>query len=62
MSASWTKTWVAAGVLRASATPEALERMKANHGQPLHVWRRDFAAQRLRQEDRAPDGEFQHRF
>ena len=31
-------------VLEQEHTEEANERMKANHGQPLHVWRLDFAA------------------
>ena len=30
-------------VLAANESPESYERMKANHGQPLHVWRLDFA-------------------
>jgi len=31
-------------VLEANESPESYERMKANHGQPLHVWRMDFGA------------------
>ena len=31
-------------VLKESHSPEVYERMRANHGQPLHVWRLDFAA------------------
>ena len=31
-------------VLAANESPESYEGMKANHGQPLHVWRLDFAA------------------
>ena len=31
-------------VLEERETPESYERMKANHGQLLHVWRMDFAA------------------
>ena len=31
-------------VLEESHPPDAYERMKANHGRPLHVWRLDFSA------------------
>ena len=37
------------------------ERMKANHGQPLHVWRLQFAARRFGEVSGAADGTFQHR-
>ena len=79
MSASWIKTWIAAGILTASTAQgeilyqrdgitlegtvrienregavcqvlpdhhpaDVYERMRANHGKPLHVWRLHFAA------------------
>ena len=78
MHASWTRTWIAAGLFAAAAQgetlfqqdgitlegtvriaargaavckvlathhpPEVYERMKENHGQPLHVWRLDYTA------------------
>lgn len=31
-------------VLEESESPEAYERTKADHGQPLHVWRLDYSA------------------